>query len=326
VIEVIQPGLYTTIQDAGRPGFYGFGVPPSGAMDMYSYQIANVLVGNSPGAISLEATFLGPRLRFGEDALIAVTGASVDVMVDGEAQPSWRNIPIRSGQEVWFGPTVAGARIYVSVRGGFDVPTMMGSASTYVLSKIGGIDGRTLKSGDILSIGNQADPSMTVKVGLAVPDYLIPAVATDSPLRIVTGLCHGRLTPEAAQTLVSSDFSVSAEANRTGYRLEGPSLSFRDRVPPFGAGSDPSNVVNLGYPVGSLQAPSGAEVICLMRDAVTGGGYATLATVISVDIDRLSQMKFPDRIRFEEVDIETALGARRERIGRINALRDLVRG
>jgi biotin-dependent carboxylase-like uncharacterized protein len=325
VIEVIHPGLYTTIQDAGRPGFYGIGVPPSGAMDMYSYEVANALVGNLPGAVGLEATFLAPRLRLTEDALIAVTGGEVDVLIDGEAHPSWQSHQVRAGQEFWCSPLKSGARVYIAVRGGLQIPPMMGSASTYVLSKIGGLEGRILAAGDVLSIGEQFDPTITVKVASAIPADLIPAFGSEATLRIVTGLCHDRLTQDAARLLVESEFSVSAEANRTGYRIEGPELTFKDRVPPFGAGSDPSNVVNLGYPVGSLQSPSGSQIICLMRDAVTGGGYATLAAIISADLDRLSQMKYPDRLRFEEVDMDTALAARRTRSSRIQQVRDSVR-
>ena len=141
---------------------------------------------------------------------------------------------------------------------------------------------------------------------------------------MVPGLCDYRLTGQAVENLYSTPYEVTTEANRTGYRFAGQPLEFVDRVAPFGAGSDPSNVVNLGYPLGSIQAPGGTELICLLRDAVTGGGYATVGTVISADLDIIAQSKAPDEVMFLPVTIELALAERSTRSRRLARIRELV--
>lgn len=324
MIEVIAPGLYTSVQDRGRPGFYAMGMPPSGAMDLFSHDAANLLVGNLRDAASLEITFVGPTLLFHADATIAVTGAEIDVTVDGQEIPTWTSVPVTTGQTLQFGMMRAGARAYLALRGGVDVPEVMGSRSTYVLSAIGGLHGRTLVAGDSLSIMDLAQGQSHPRAGVTVPSELRPVHSAEQELRIVGGLCDHRLTPEASEVLCSTAFEVSVEANRTGYRFSGPPLTFVEREPPFGAGADPSNVVNLGYPIGSIQAPSGSELICLLRDAVTGGGYATIGTVISVDLDVIAQMKLPDRARFRRVSLDDALAERRVRAERLARVEELA--
>jgi allophanate hydrolase subunit 2 len=188
---------------------------------------------------------------------------------------------------------------------------------------LGGFEGRVLKSGDVLEVGADGRSSAS-KFGYEVPDHLRILPSAHHAIRIVSGLCNYLLDEKSKNLLTSELFTVSTEANRTGYRLTGHQLSFVEREQPFGAGSDPSNVVNLGYPVGSLQVPSGAELICLMRDAVTGGGYATLATVISVDLDILAQMKFPETVAFEAVSLDVALRSRADRRERLRSLVQMI--
>ncbi len=313
-IEILSPGLYTTVQDRGRPGTYAMGLPPSGALDLCSHDLANALVGNAATAATLEITFVGPVLRWGHAAIVAVTGADIDVTLDGDAVPLWSAVHVEAGQELRFGLMRSGARAYLAVRGGIDVPLVMGSRSTYVLSGIGGHAGRPLKAGDVLPVGIEV--AAEAAIGARVPEELWPAPSAGE-LRVTRGLCDYRLTAEADEALHSGVFTVSPEANRTGYRLTGPSLTFADREAPLGAGADPSNVVNLGYPLGSIQAPSGSELICLHRDAVTGGGYATIGTVISADLDVLAQAKYPDQVVFVPVTLDEALAARRQRALRI---------
>lgn len=323
MIEVIQPGLYTTIQDQGRFGYYGVGFPPSGSMDQFSASVANILVGNSLGAPVVETTFVGPTLMFTSDTLIAVTGADAMVTLDGESVELWTAVPVAAGQTLAFGGITAGARNYLAVNGGLDGQSIMGSASTYVASRLGGIEGRTLEAGDRIGV-SQAFATHSTKSGVALPVADRPKFRPQQNIRIVEGLCHYLLSEESRVALTSNPFTVSTEANRIGYRLTGEALSFIEREQPFGAGSDPSNVVNLGYPVGSLQSPSGSEIICLMRDAVTGGGYATLATVISADLDLLSQMKYPEEVAFESVSLQQALEARATRQQRLAEIRDSI--
>lgn len=320
MIFVEAPGLYSTVQDRGRPGYYAMGIPPSGAMDLYAHDVANALVGNQREAATIECTFAGPTLTFAEFTSIAITGAEVEVYLDGTAVPLWMSQIVRPNQVLHFKSIRAGARSYLAVRGGVEVPSVMGSRSTYVASGLGGHEGRSLTRGDVLHVGEQVVQGSIVRGGVDVPSKYIPSLGGEREIRIVPGLCDYRLTRPAVENLYSSPYSVTTEANRTGYRFAGKPLDFVPRTPPFGAGADPSNVVNLGYPVGSIQVPSGSELICLLRDAVTGGGYATVGTVISVDLDVMAQTKSPDVVAFVPVTVDVALAERATRESRLQRI------
>jgi len=324
MLEVVQPGLFSTVQDRGRTGHYAMGVPPSGAMDLFAHDAANALVGNDPSAATIEMTYVGATLTFREFTVVAVTGAGVTAVLDGVRVPPWTSQVVRAGQTLAFGPMTTGVRAYVAVRGGIDVPPVMGSRSTYVASGLGGHHGRALVAGDVLAGGDLVAPGSWPRGAVSVPDELVPRHPAELEVRVVPGLCDYRLTAAAKELLYSAPFTVSTEANRTGYRLAGPPLDFVAREAPFGAGADPSNVVNLGYPVGSIQVPSGSELIVLVRDAVTGGGYATVGTVISADLDLLAQARSPDSVVFVPVGIETALEARRLRAARLRRVTELL--
>lgn len=309
MIRVKKPGLQTTVQDTGRIGHYEVGMPPSGAMDQYSYKIGNLLVGNKEDASSLEITYLGPELEFTESAVIAITGANMPPKINDEYVSMWEALEVNAGDVLSFDFLKQGARAYLAVRGGIDVPVVMGSRSTYTLCGIGGFEGRKLEAGDELKIGNDTD--RLTKVGSRIPDEFIPAFDKHHEVRVVFGLCSYRLTEESAERFFSIDWTVTPEADRIGYRFKGERLNFVEREQPFGAGSNPSNVVDLGYPLGSIQVPDGVEPIVLLNDAVTGGGYATIGTVISADLNKMAQIKTGDTVRFISVDIEEALAARK---------------
>lgn len=322
MIRVHKPGIATTVQDAGRSGYYNIGMPPAGALDKFAYHVANALVGNPVGAAALEATYVGPRLEFTEDVVFAVTGADVPAAVNGEPVAVWESHAAARGDVLGFEMLRSGARIYIAVAGGIDVPPFLGSRSTYTLVGIGGFEGRPLAAGDELDIGDDrggARPSRRLADG-DIPRY--PEVAE---LRTVTGLCDYRLTPDSAEAFLDAAWTVTKDANRVGYRYRGAELDFVERQQPFGAGSNPANVVDLGYPVGSIQVPGGVEPIVLLADGVTGGGYATIGTVISVDLDRLAQTKTGDRTRFVSVTLEEALAARRDRQARLGRIREALR-
>lgn len=310
MIHVKNPGLQTTIQDGGRIGYYEVGMPPSGAMDHYSYTVSNLLVGNDENAATLEITYMGPVLEFQVDAVIALTGGEIPPKINGNPVPMWEALSINSGDVLSFDFVKQGARVYLAVAGGFQVPLIMGLRSTYTLCGIGGLDGRPLKENDKLEIGNESE--RTAKVGLRVDDHLIPAFSKKHEIRVVLGLCSYRLTEESKERFLAIDWKVTTEANRVGYRFKGERLAFVEREQPFGAGSNPSNVVDLGYPIGSIQVPDGVEPIALLHDAVTGGGYATIATIISADLNKMGQIKTNESVRFVAVDIEEALAARKE--------------
>jgi biotin-dependent carboxylase-like uncharacterized protein len=318
-IEVIKPGLATSVQDAGRPGYYHLGIPLSGALDQYALRTANLLVENDEGAAVLEATLLGPELAFRDAAVIAVTGAEAVPRINGKEQARNESFPVRVGDRLSFDYMKAGARSYIAVAGGIDVPPILGSRSTYALGALGGFAGRKLAAGDVLPTGNAADK----RVGRKLAAGLAASYPKSLELRVLPGLYFHRLTEESAKSFFADTWTVAPEADRIGYRYrKGRALSFRERKQPFGAGSDPSNIVDAGYPYGSIQVPGGVEPIILHRDAVSGGGYAMIGTVISADMDRIAQMQPNNLARFVEVDMAAALKARAEYKSRLARLRE----
>ena len=310
-IRVKSPGLLTTVQDTGRFGEYAIGMPPSGAMDVFSYQVGNYLVGNEEGAAGLEITYFGPELEFTEDAVIAVTGAEMPPKINGEEAATWEALQVREGDILSFDYLKNGARSYLAVAGGIDAPVFMHSRSTYTLIGLGGHEGRALQEGDELALGEDGDRSD--RVGRRVDDDHIPAYSKETELRVIIGLASYRLTEESMEEFLGTTWTVTPDADRVGYRYKGGELKFVEREQPAGAGADQANVVDFGYPIGSIQVPGGVEPIVLMNDAVTGGGYATIGTVISADRDKLAQTKTNDKTRFRSVDLDEALEARGQR-------------
>jgi biotin-dependent carboxylase-like uncharacterized protein len=318
-IKVLNPGLLTSVQDLGRPGYFHLGIPVSGAMDRFAMRAANLLVGNEEGAAGLEAVFVGPTLEFQADAVIAVTGADMPVKIDGETQPNWTALAIKAGQVLSFDFLTAGARIYIAVAGGIDVPGALGSRSTYPIGALGGFSGRAIAAGDALPIGN-ADGALVA--GQSVPDNLRRESPIPVELRILPGLYDHRVTKESLDRFFDEEWKVAPEADRMGYRFKGGTpLKFIDREQPFGAGSDPSNIVDSCYPYGSVQVPGGTEPIILHRDAVSGGGYFMIGTVISADMDLIGQLQPNTPTRFRRVSMEEALDARRAQAALLDRLR-----
>jgi biotin-dependent carboxylase-like uncharacterized protein len=321
-IRVKSPGLLTTVQDTGRFGEYDIGMPPSGAMDVFSYQVGNYLVGNEDGAAGLEITYFGPELEFTEDAVVAVTGAEMPPKINGEEAPTWETLQVREGDVLSFDYLKNGARSYLAVAGGVDVPVFMHSRSTYTLIGLGGHEGRALKEGDELGLGERRNGE--AQVGKRVGDGHIPRYTKETELRVIIGLASYRLTQESMEEFLNVEWTVTPDADRVGYRYRGGELGFVEREQPAGAGSDPANVVDFGYPIGSIQVPGGVEPIVLMNDAVTGGGYATIGTVISADRDRLAQSKTNDKTRFRSIELEEALAAREDRRKKLAEIREAL--
>jgi len=320
MLEVIKPGLATTVQDLGRPGYYHLGIPLSGGMDQYALRAANLLVGNDEGAAVLEAVFLGPELKFGRDAIVAVTGADLPAKLDGSAQPGWTAFAVKAGQVLSFDFLKRGARAYIAVSGGIDVPIALGSRSTYLLGALGGLEGRALRAGDRLALGAPAGAAVA---GRSVPEALRTLPAKEVTLRVLVGLYWHRITEAAGKAFFGDVWKVAPEADRIAYRFRGGKpLEFVPRTPPFGAGSDPSNIVDSCYPYGSVQVPGGTEPIVLHRDAVSGGGYCMVGTVISADMDLIGQMQPHTKTQFATVTMEQALAARRDRAAALQAVRD----
>jgi biotin-dependent carboxylase-like uncharacterized protein len=320
VVKVLNPGLSTTVQDLGRPGYFHLGIPIGGAMDRVALRAANLIVGNDEGAAGLEAVFIGPHLEFTRDALVAVTGADMPIKLDGEDKPSWTGLKVTAGQVLSFGFLQTGARIYIAIAGGIDVPIALGSRSTYPIGALGGFKGRAIAKGDELPVGT---PSF-VKEGRSVPEALRRRPGMPAELRVLPGLYWHRVTEQSHQNFFDDQWKVAPEADRMGYRFRGGRpLQFVERDQPFGAGSDPSNIVDSCYPYGSIQVPGGTEPIILHRDAVSGGGYFMVGTVVSADMDLIGQLQPNTPTSFVKVDMDGALKARADRAALLDRIRSV---
>jgi len=291
MFEVVQPGLYTTIQDRGRFGYLQFGIPPCGVVDSFAYKVSNLLVGNGVDEAVLEVTILGPVLDTLENGVIAVTGADLSPQLNDSSLPLWESIPIKRGDKLSFKGPKKGCRAYIGVGGGIDVPLVMGSRSTYVAGKIGGIGGRSLIAGDKIPKGKTYGTP-----GKRIPQEFIPTYSNHSSLRVILGPQDDYFS-EGIQTFLGSEFKVSSKADRMGYRLEGPPISHKEGV-------EKSILSEPSVPGGIQIPPDGQPIILLVEQTV--GGYTKIATVISSDIPRVAQAKPGDRIQFERVNLDAA--------------------
>jgi biotin-dependent carboxylase-like uncharacterized protein len=279
-------------------------------MDQYSAELGNALVGNTAGHAVLECTYIGPVLTTDRDAVVAVTGAPVEVKVNGQSRPQWTRLVLQAGDELSFGVIGGGTRYYIAVQGGIDVPEVLGSRSTYVLGAIGGFQGRKLEAGDVVPVGSPAGEELPSRDTL--PDEFRPEFAKEQSVRIVLGLYDHRLTDRGKENLLGGEWKLTPVADRMGLRYSGPGVEWKEREQPFGAGSDPSNIVDAGYAVGSIQIPGGTQPIVLHRDAVSGGGYAMVGTVISADMDLVARAAPGTATRFVAVSQDEAVAARKD--------------
>lgn len=303
VIEVLAPGLLTTVQDLGRDGFGPMGVSPSGAADSIALRIGNRLVGNTEGAAALEMTLLGGVFLFPKGALAALTGSDFGATLDGADLPPWTSFKVKPGQTLRLGPTRSGARCYLCTQGGITVKPFLGSASTHLLSGLGGYEGRALRKGDVLKMGDSGiaacsyssralGANRSKKVTPKILERLLPRKI----LRVTAGPQSGWFSQVAESVLYGGMYHVSEEANRMGLRLHGPAL-------PEGAHG---GMISEGVSLGAVQIAAGGMPIILFVEQQTTGGYAKMANVISADFSSLGQLRPRDRIRFERVTFETA--------------------
>ncbi len=319
-INVKSAGLSTTIQDLGRPGYYHLGIPIGGAMDRFAMRAANMLVNNPEDAAGLEAVFIGPELEFTENTVIAVTGGELPPLIDGEVKETWTALQVKAGQTLSFDYIRSGARAYIAIAGGIATPLALGSRSTYAIGALGGYDGRAIQPGDKLPVG---ESNGSITTGRTVSEKLRRLPSNPAELRMVTGLYWHRITEAAGNIFFEDTWKVAPEADRMGYRFQGgTALEFIDREPPFGAGSDPSNITDACYPYGSIQVPGGTEPIVLHRDAVSGGGYFMVGTVISADMDLIGQLQPHTETQFVRIDMDTAIAARRDRATMLERVRE----
>jgi antagonist of KipI len=297
--KVLFPGPYTTVQDRGRFGYQQFGVPVTGALDPFAYDVANMLVGNPEDAAVLEATVMGPRFEVLAETDVAVTGGEAVITVNNQGAESWCSFRVKPGDVVNIGQVKKGCRIYLGLTGGIDVPVVMGSRSCYVGAKIGGYEGRILAKEDILkrAVGKLlASPRQ-------VPKSLIPVYSSEVYLRAVPGPQDDFFSREGLGTFFGAQFTVSTNANRMGYRLAGPKVARKEGVP--------ESIISEPSLPGGVQIPPDGQAILLLVEQ-TVGGYTKIATVISPDITRVAQAKPGDQIRFESVTLQAAHEAFRE--------------
>ncbi len=290
VFRVKTPGAHTTIQDRGRFAYQHMGVPVSGALDPFAFRVANMLVGNPRDAAALEITFAGPQLEVLSQADIGITGADMRAWANGNPIHCWQSVRIQPGSILIFGQAREGCRTYLAVNGGFHVPTIMGSRSTYSAGRLGGLEGRPLKAGDILMMG----AGELLRKPRRLPWR--PCYPDAITLRAVPGPQDDYFVTDMG-IFFSSDYTVSSLANRMGYRLEGPSIQ-RDPGCPESIVSEPSITGNIQIP------PDGKPIILLVEQTI--GGYAKIATVITPDLFKIAQAKPGDNIRFWRVSLEEA--------------------
>ena len=304
-LRVVQPGLFTTIQDIGRPQAIAAGVPPGGAMDRFAHSAANMLVGNARGAATLECTLSGPYLVAERDCLIAITGADLDPHVNGASVPGWTGVLLAAGDELTFGRRRTGARAYVAVGGGVAGDRWLGSMSTNLMCGRGGMDGRALISGDVISVHDSTVPLIA---GRTMSEHLRPRYE-ERTLHAIAGPHFTRLQPESRQALFEATYAVSHDSNRMGYRLEGARLD-----------APGDELLSFGLVAGVVQLPSGGQPILLMADHQTAGGYPIVATVASASMPIAAQLAPGDEVRFTETSIEVALALRADQRAALESL------
>ena len=322
MLEILKGGLHTTVQDMGRRGGQSLGIPPSGAQDGFALRIANLLVGNpgggplilrgDPGTAGLEITMGGLELRASAKLLVALTGADMAISCDSKPAPLWSAFLMRAGQTLNFGMAKSGARGYVAVHGGIDVPPYLGSRATHASGRFGGFKGRALKAGDQLHIG-PANADIQSLAGRHLRPELIPAYDGLRKLRVVRGPEAHHFTEKSEATFYNVEWRLNPKSDRTGMRFIGPQLNFYPGRPKYlikEAGEDPSNlVIAPGAPVGTIQVPSGVEPIVHCVDAPSIGGYARIGTVISTDMSVIGQLQPLQYASFVPVDHEQAVTA-----------------
>jgi antagonist of KipI len=286
-ILVLKGGWLTTVQDLGRYGHQHYGVSVSGVMDSFSTIVANRLVGNPDQAAVLELTLKGPELQFERDTVIAITGADLSPTLDGRRIPMWERILIPHGSQLCFGLPQAGTRAYLSIAGGIDVPLMLGSCATHWASETGGLHGRPLRQGDVL-VGGKPRPLATQQIGTALPAPLRPRYERAVTLRITPGPQRNFFLKQSITALTETDYTISPQSDRMGYRLTGPKISRKGST----------QFISDGTATGALQIPPDGQPILLMADRQTTGGYPKIAVVISADLPLAAQLAPGDRIRF----------------------------
>jgi antagonist of KipI len=291
VIRILDAGPQTTVQDLGRTGQMRYGIPPSGPVDRFAFVLANRLLGNPDTAAALECTLMGPRFEVTAAGAIAVTGADMPVTVNGQDAPGWATIAVKPGDVVKLGAARSGVRAYVGFAGGVDVPVVLGSRSTFLRGRIGGLGGRALRKGDALAVLASGSVKPRRVARRNIPDY------TGEPtVRAVLGPQADRFTRDGLEALFGGRYEVLPQSDRMGSRLRGPRIA-------HARGHD---IISDGIALGSIQVPGDGQPIVLLVDRQSTGGYTKAATICSSDIWRVGQARPGQWLRFQSIDVEEA--------------------
>lgn len=295
MIEVIKPGIFTTVQDLGRWGYQRYGIGPAGALDSFALTAGNLLLGNAEGAAGLEITFLGPTLKFHQDTLVAITGADLNPRLNGASLPNWTACFISAGSILSFGQKKSGVRAYLAVWGGIALPPIMGSRSTYLLGHFGGLEGRPLKAGDKLPL--LPCPSQAQEIaGRYLPLSLRPAYQQNPCLRVILGPFADYFSAEGQEAFLTSAYTITPQSDRMGYRLQGTPITRAIN----------EELITCGLANGTIQVPPDGQPILLLADRQTIGGYPIIATVITADLPLAAQCAPGDKFRFQAITLKEA--------------------
>jgi len=311
--EIIDPGILTTIQDLGRYGFSQFGVPPSGALDIFSFRAGNLLVGNRDEEACLETTLMGLKMMVLKEVVISITGGDLSPTLNDEPLAMWKTHLLVEDDVIRFKRVRAGCRAYLTVSGGFVVPKTMGSSSTYLSGNFGGLEGRKLRRGDILNTLD-ISPSLN-KLGLRFPIDWVPSPEKGVSLRVIPGPQDHHFTEKGFQTFCSSPYHVTPQCDRMGVRLEGPKIERRSDVE--------ESIITEGLIAGAIQVPGDGKPIIILGELVTGG-YTKIATIISMDLPRVAQLKPGDQVRFTPISIEEAHSLLSEQEERLKEFKKII--
>jgi antagonist of KipI len=292
-IIIKSAGMLTTVQDQGRYGYQRYGMPVSGAMDIFSYELANLLVGNKVYEACLETTITGPEILFTDAGAVALCGADMGPLKNGMPVSMNKTLKIKSGDMLSFRGLKNGCRCYIAFAGGINVPPVMGSRSTYLRAKTGGFGGRALKSGDELALG---ESEKEIRI-LEIPGKLLLPFKSSQTIRICPGPEINRFGLEGLQELLTSEYTVTDHSDRMGYRLAGNIIKHK---------SSNADIISAGISAGTIQIPGDGQPVILMADRQTTGGYSRIANVISADLTLLAQMIPGDRILFREISLKEA--------------------
>ena len=305
-IEILSPGLQTTVQDLGRFGFGRYGVAPSGALDSFAHRIGNLLVGNPENQACLETTLMGLRIKALTDVLIAVTGANLQPRVDKRPLEMWCSHILNKGEILSFIGPSSGCRSYIALGGGIDIPPVMGSKSTSLPSGFGGFEGKALEAGAILF--SESPQAKLVATHRKFEPKWIPSYPNKWIVRVIWGPQDDDFTEEGRQTFLKSSYKVSSESDRTGIRLDGPLIQRKADIP--------ESIISEGLISGSIQIPGDGKPIIILGETVSGG-YRKIATVISADLPVLGQIRPGDEINFASISLDEANQALRKMENRI---------